>query len=63
LKFLIENNLKRKQKYLINKSCLFSIVAILESTILNYLYNNSRLDRLCLFESSLSSRKYITSSS
>jgi len=44
LRFLINNSLKRKQKYLTNKSCLFSIVVILENTILNYLFKRLKLN-------------------
>ncbi len=42
LKLLMNNDLKRKQRCLMNESHLFSAVIILENTILNYLIKKSR---------------------
>lgn len=50
---MIENNLERKQKYSTNKSCLLSIVAILENTILNYLVKKLTLNKLALISTIL----------
>ncbi len=48
LRSLINNNLKRKQKYLINKSRLLSVVIILKNTIINYLLKKLKLDLILI---------------
>jgi len=45
-KLLIKNNLKRKQKRLINANRLLIIIAILRKIIINYLVKKARLNKV-----------------
>jgi len=40
--------LKKKQKRLTNKSCLFSVIATLKNTIINYLIKKLKLDSISI---------------